>query len=417
MLVDVSVASRQFIPTSNREILFLTVSIGILVTEYMLLELIKPLLTATVRRKSSELIRIYTATKAVQYALGAMVIFVILQIFLESYYSTVVLLTVIVCSYALSIGVLAVFIRRILTWLSFRRNATIFVLFLVVSGSITANALITMISVSLGLEHRPGETRLLLGGSLDVGKGRYYVIDDLYLISYVILFISVWAASAVLLSYHARKLGRMKYWIITAIPLIFFLMQFPLLFAKVLFPEVSINQFMVVALATSIASLGKPIGGLMLAVGFWTMGRTIKKDIPVRHYLVVAGFGVLLLFTSNQAILMSVLPYPPFGLSTITVMGFSAYLLVFGIVTSSVSASLDSDLRNSIKQLARSKLKLIDSIMTAQMAKEIEDKVKEVAKLQLVEMENKGGVPPSLDEKAAQEYLKEVIKEIHKEHA
>jgi hypothetical protein len=406
--------SKQFIPTGDREILFGLISIGILATEYILLEFIKPLRTAAAAKKTIDLTRIYKVTKAVQYTLGAIVIFIILQIIVQSYYSTVALLAVIVCSYALSIGILGVFIKRILTWLSFGKNVIIFTAFLIASGSITINALITAIDVYLRLENRPAEIRLLLAGSIDVGKGRYNTIDDLYFLSYLISYISAWVATVVLLSYYSSRIGKVKYWIVTASPLVFFLVQFPLIFTKVLLPEVSINQFVIVSWITLIASLSKPIGGLMLAIGFWAVGRVGEKSNPVRHYMMVSGFGFLLLFTSNQAFLLSIVPYPPFGLSTITVMGLSAYLLIVGVFASSISASLDSELRKSIKQLAGSKLKLMDSIVTAEMAKEIEDKVREVFKLESVRMENETGIRTSLEEEDIQKYMREVLKEVKK---
>jgi hypothetical protein len=407
--------SKQFIAISDKEILFGLISVGILGLGYTLLEFIKPLRIVGPTRKTIDLTLIYKVSKVVQYTLGAVVIFIIIQIIVQSYYSTIALLAVIICSYALSIGILGVLIKRILTWLSFRKNVIMFSAFLIALGSITVNALITVIDVYLRLEDRPAEIRLLLGGSIDVSKGRYDTVDDLYFISYLISYISAWIATAVLLSYYSNRIGKVKYWIITASPLLFFLVQFPLIFTKVIFPDVNINQFMIVSWITLTASLSKPIGGLMLAIGFWVMGRVGEKNNPVRHYMVVAGFGFFLLFTSNQAILMSIVPYPPFGLSTITVMGLSAYLLIVGIFASTISASLDSELRRSIKQLAGSKLKLMDSIVTAELAKEIEDKVREVVKLESVRMENETGIRTSLEEDDIQEYLREVLNEVKKQ--
>jgi hypothetical protein len=110
--------------------------------------------------------------------------------------------------------------------------------------------------------------------------------------------------------------------------------------------------------------------------------------------LVISGFGFFLLFTSNQALLMSIVPYPPFGIATITVIGLSAYLVVIGIYMSAISLSQDAELRQSIRHVARSQSKLFDSMVTA----EIERRVIEVVNKQSVEMEEETGVPPSLND-------------------
>jgi hypothetical protein len=85
--------------------------------------------------------------------------------------------------------------------------------------------------------------------------------------------------------------------------------------------------------------------------------------------LIFTGFGFFLLFSSNQAILMSVAPYPPFGIATVTAMGLAAYLVVVGLYTSTISLSQDTELRRNIRRLARSQTRLFDSMVTAESEK------------------------------------------------
>jgi hypothetical protein len=91
----------------------------------------------------------------------------------------------------------------------------------------------------------------------------------------------------------------------------------------------------------------------MLGICFWSISRVAIQKSVVRNYLIISGFGFLLLFTPNQAILMSIARYPHFGISTITVMGMSAYMIILGIF-SNVSISNDSELRLSIQKFVRS---------------------------------------------------------------
>jgi hypothetical protein len=109
---------------------------------------------------------------------------------------------------------------------------------------------------------------------------------------------------------------------------------------------------------------------------------------------------------------MSIAPYPPFGIATITVIGLSAYLIVIGIYMSTISLSQDAELRRSIKQIARSQSNLFDSMVTAEIERKIEKRVLQVIRTQSVEMEKETGVQPSLNDQEIQDYLKQVIREV-----
>lgn len=417
MVTDISliraydIISKQLIPIDTRDILFGIISIVCLVAEYLLLELIKPPPGDERGKIRLHVILLYKVTKAVQYVTGAIVVFVILQILFSSYYNTAVLLAIILCSYTLSIGILSVFISRILT---LRRNTIFTFLFVLALGSITINAAIAVVDVSLRLGDRPPETRAFFGGSSDISKGKYNTMDESYFISYIISFVSAWIATAILLSNYYRKLGKIKYLFITISPMVFFIGQFAAFFTNEISSIINVDQFFLASLTTFITTLSKPLGGLMLGIAFWSMSRMGKSHTALNKYLIISGFGFFLLFTSNQAILMSIAPYPPFGIATITVMGLSAYLVVVGIYMSTISLSQDTQLRRSIRRVAITQSKLFDSMVTAEIEIEIERRVREVINIQSVEMEDETGVQPSLNEQEAHDYLKEVIREIKK---
>ena len=154
------------------------------------------------------------------------------------------------------------------------------------------------------------------------------------------------------------------------------------------------------------------IDGIKLGYLYWSMAKVGKGHAALNRYLIISGFGFFLLFTSNQAILMSIAPYPPFGIATITAIGLSAYLIVIGIYMSTISLSQDAELRRYIKQIARSQSRLFDSMVTAEIEREIEKRVMQVIRTQSVEMEKETGVQPSLNDQEIQDYLKQVIKEV-----
>jgi hypothetical protein len=415
MVTDISIVrvyniiSKQLIPIDTMEILFGVISVACLVAEYLLLKLVKPPPGDERGKIRLQVILIYKVTKAAQYVIGAIVVFIILQILFSSYYNTAILLAVILCSYTLSIGILSVFISRIL---SFKRNTIFTFLFVLALGSITINAAIVMVDVSLRFGDRPPETRAFFGGSSDISKGKYNTIDESYFISYIISFVSAWIATATLLSNYFHKLGKITYLFITISPMVFFIGQFVAFFTNEVSSIINVDPFFLATLTTLITTLSKPLGGLMLGIAFWSIARVGKSHTALNKYLIISGFGFFLLFTSNQAILMTIAPYPPFGIATITVMGLSAYLVVVGIYMSTISLSQDTQLRRSIRRVAITHSKLFDSMVTAEIEKEIERRVMEVINNQSVEMEKETGVQPSLNEQEIHDYLYRVIKEV-----
>jgi hypothetical protein len=420
IIIDVSVIriydyiSKFFIPTTDKEIFFVLVSMTCLAAEFILIEFVPPLRTTQERKTKLHVDLIFLITKLIQYALGAVIVYIILQMLLSSSYGTINVVAIILCSYILSVGILGVFIIRMLGVLDFRRDMLVLTLFVLAIASITANILITLVNVSLRLLERPSITRVQYGGSSDISKGKFNALDNLYFVSYLISFITAWIATAALLYNYSHRIGKLKYWLIASVPMILFAAQFIPSYMSVLFPSIKFDPFFIAIMVTIIATISKFVAGLMLAIGFWTMARVANKNSPIRRYLVFTGFGFFLLFSANQAILMSVAPYPPFGIATVTAMGLAAYLVVIGLYTSTVSMSQDTELRRNIRHLARSQTRLFDSMVSAESGKEIEKRVLEIVKKQSVEMETRTGVGISLGEQEARKYIEEVIKEIKK---
>ena len=406
--------SKLFIPTDLREWLFTVISISILITLIVLLRYIRPTQIGGQRKTKLPIRFIYLITKLVLYASGVMVVYIIIQIFTGSSYSTIDLNIVILLSYVLSIGILSVFVVRLARLISFNSRKLILLLFAVAMGSVTMNIIVTLIDAYLRLEERPDETRVFLGGSTDFGKGRYETLDALYFMSYLASFITAWIATAALLRHYSHRIGKLKYWLIGSVPMIIFAAQFIPSYAGILFPSIKLDPFFIATMVTFIATLSKPIAGLMLGIGFWTMARVAQKTSPIRRYLVFAGFGFLLLFSSNQAILLSIAPYPPFGIVTTTVIGIASYLVVVGLYSSTVSLSQDNELRRSMKNIARSQFDFLGSIVSAESNREIENRVIELVKKQSVELEDRSGISTSLSIEEARMYLKEVLEEVKK---
>jgi hypothetical protein len=121
----------------------------------------------------------------------------------------------------------------------------------------------------------------------------------------------------------------------------------------------------------------------------------------------------MLLFTANQPIFLLLVPYPPFGLVTISFTELASYLFYLGIYSASVSISEDSKLRQSIQRAAiKESTQFLDSIGTAEMEQEIERRVVLMTAATKEKMEKETGISSSFDNEDIRKYLQKVLREI-----
>jgi len=130
--------------------------------------------------------------------------------------------------------------------------------------------------------------------------------------------------------------------------------------------------------------------------------------------MIISAYFIMLLFTSNQAILLITAPYPPSGLATISFMILASYLISTGVYSSAISIAQDVKLRQSLRISVEEQQQsnLLDNIGSSQMEQEVRKKVVKVMKDLSYQTEEKTGIQTSLEEQDIKEYLNKVIEEV-----
>jgi len=167
-------------------------------------------------------------------------------------------------------------------------------------------------------------------------------------------------------------------------------------------------------LLSIIFPISKAVGGVLFGIGFWTTARTINKSNIVRKYLVITAIGFILLFVSEQVVTLIATPYPPFGLTSVSAVGLSSYLILVGLYYSAIFLSNDVNLRRTIRESALRESEFLESIGKAYMEQEIKSKVIDVAKNQKINMFKETGFSSSLTDVEIERYLDEVLTEVKK---
>jgi hypothetical protein len=157
------------------------------------------------------------------------------------------------------------------------------------------------------------------------------------------------------------------------------------------------------------------VGGVLFGIGFWSVSRAVNQHSHVRDYMFITAYGFILYFTAGGATVLQA-GYPPFGLANVSFVGLASFLILTGLYQSAISVAQDIKLRQSIKtSTVQQSSKLLDSIGTAQMTKEIEEKVMKMTQDNAARLMQESGVESSLTDNEMKSYLEQVLYEIKKD--
>ncbi|OLC22811.1 MAG: hypothetical protein AUI60_01265 [Thaumarchaeota archaeon 13_1_40CM_2_39_4] len=422
LLVDTAITRTAVFFSSDllsswRIIVFFIISGAYVAGQYLILRYLH-LKSREIRAKQNlHLDAIYKSVTVTQYALIAILLFIILQMMINFFYSTVLLVMIATLSYSLSAVLLALLSQRFFSWFRSNRNSVV-LSYGLSSALLTANIVITVVFSTVILQDKPETIMPRFAIQIpitEIGSGSFKgILNQAYLASSVASFIMLWVATALLLHHHSKKLGNIRFWIIVAVPLAYFLTQFLNLFVSVLDPLVGLDPVSISIILTLAFWFSKPAGGILFGIVFWQISKSIDNKI-VKDYMIISAYALVLMFVSNQAVPIVASPtYPPFGFATISFMGLSSYLLLVGIYSSTISVSQDVKLRRSIQKFALSELKLLQSLSSAEWKERAEGQVRKIIKLNQDAMVKDTGIQSSLTEENVKKYVDEVLSEIRK---
>jgi hypothetical protein len=179
-----------------------------------------------------------------------------------------------------------------------------------------------------------------------------------------------------------------------------------------LFFYLTIDPITIAVILTAILSFSKPIGGFTFAIAFWKIARITRYHKNLNIHLIIAGWGILLIFGTNQSMTQTLTPYPPFGLPTITILVLASYFILIGIYSSATLVTINKDLRNVINKYTEQS-NLLNLIGKAELERELHETVMKI-------VSEKDAIGNTLekkidvDENELKKYLDSVIREVKK---
>ncbi len=321
-----------------------------------------------------------------QYVLIAIIAFVIAQILVTAQYNTVMIAAALSISYGLWIITLALLSRAFLSWLrSSRSNVTVSkrnVMVLILALSMIAyvvNGVTGLANFLLMLQEQ-----LEVVTSADVAffpefdpESQQQQINAVYQIAAAIAYVLTWIGTVMLLRPYIHRIGKIKFYAIMGSAMVYYLIKFPLFVLGYFTPtgesDVEVmNNILIFGIAAVFS-------GIIFGAAFLSIARTLQKGSALREYMIIAAYGLLLFYVAGSATATQA-AYPPFGLASVAFTGLSCYLIYAGLYSSAISVSQDLTLRQSIRQSVKEQSKFLDSMGTAQMESELQNRVLTTAK-------------------------------------
>jgi hypothetical protein len=393
--------------------LFVTISAVYVVGQYLMLQMVK----SKIRQSKVKPAHIDITEKFVtiiQYILAAITITVLAEVLAMAAYHTDLLIVATTISYGLTIILMGMLAWRLFSWFKINKSLVV-ILYGLAASTIVVNSVATILFSDIVLLEKADlttpESEVIFDTGYEPGTPKEIIVQvqGYSVPAYLLL---IWGGTIILLRNNIYRIGKIKFGVLVVFPVVYYLAYVIFLYPTI-YPDSPVTQaidenFMTALLLYNGAGT---TSGILFGLGFLSVARFISHGNDVRDYMSIAGYGFMIFFTAGGATVLQA-AYPPYGLPNVSFVGLAAFLILVGLHHSAISVAHDSRLRQLIKNSTIKESKLLDSIGSAQMTQELQNKIVSVTKKNAQLMEQESGTEPSLTDDDITNYLNRVINEV-----
>jgi hypothetical protein len=398
-------------PTSLNVAIFIIFSTIFVTSSIILLNSLRKIMSKHAYKPLRGLRYFYSIIISTQILTIAIILMIILQMILLNRYSLILLRAETYLSHLSALVFISFLIFFFAGWLTSKRNY-ITMLYIMSFSLVSVNLVISLIylesyfSISLSADVKPYS---IISYVTNIFSS---TLTELLSLAFRALslssFLLMWIATAILLSQYRYKMGRIRYFLLVSIPLIYYIFPFSDYFGDVLYSFRSSSPVTFSIIYLLIFSATKQVGALLFSLSFWTASSLVYDD-RIRKSLLMSSIGMAILFGSIELTPLQYRVYPPYGFITEAFIPLGAYLLFIGIFTSAKHISQDAEVRKEFYKSAASQLGLLRTIGVSQMQKELEKKVKFIEEHSRLEKTD----DVQLEEGNVKEILRDVLNELY----
>jgi hypothetical protein len=351
---------------------------------------------------------------ATLFVTAIIILIIIFQMLLLNHYSLVLLQVQTYLSHLSMLGFLSFLVFMFGSWLASKRDYKI-LLYAISFSLISIDIMVTLVYLetyfSIFNSVLPEVTPFPLSSYVTNLPGS--PSTELLSIAFDVLtlssFLIMWIATSIFLSQYRYKMGKIKYFSLISIPLIYYIFPFQNYFGDAFFSMLESSPVFYSIIYVLSFSATKQVGALLFSLSFWTAAALVY-DNRVSQSLLISSIGMAILFGSLEITPLQYRVFPPYGLITEAFLPLGSYLLLVGIFTSAKHISRDATLRKEFYKSAASQLTLLKAIGVSQMEKELESQIKFVEKrAKLLERTDE----PDLKDEDVKEVLHDVLTELY----
>jgi len=391
---------------SSKVAIFTIFSITFSIIAIVLLKVIESYhFTSNYKQKKAQNLVRYTAIASQLIVIAFLAAEIVQMAFLNVYNSNLTLL-ILFTSYVPSILFLLLLVLLLTGW--FRSSKNFMIIAYAISFSIVLVYLVvSTVYVNVQFTYNPEwvqakslHNTLVNTTISNLSFSFGTTLDALSLLSFVL----VWIATVALLRQYRSRIGTTRFWVITMIPLIYFLFPFEIYFAN--FSETMLSGAPVIfsVIYILLFSATKQVGGVLFSIVFLTAATKIKQS-HLQNSLKIAAIGIAVVFSSLDINSLLYAAYPPYGVLTIMLMPLGSYSLFIGLFASARLASQDKKLRGEFFQSAEKQMAFLQTLGKVQMEKELEKSFKSILKHPSILEESK-------DDYRREENVRELVQEV-----
>src|SRR5688572_55458 len=353
---------------------------------------------------------LHRTVSIVQYILAANVIFIVFQILVLSKYSIVPLIFASYVTNFLAAALLTIFAIRFISWYRNKKHSFGILLYALAFFILA----VSEVMAGFGSAYLLSDKDQFINPNSEVQYASFpegSVLNTFF--SYYryfdyTSFLLTLVASALLLHHYSKRTNAPQMTLIIVLPILGYTAT--ILDALNIYDTDSSPNLLGYYVFQSLASIS---GGILFAFSFWFISRRLPES-DVKNFLRITALGFILLYLSNHVDVASA-PYPPYGITSLSLLPIATYFVLFGLYSSALSLSQDITLRQRLRTMARNDGNLLSSIGTAEMENEVKRAVGElkvVADEQEKEIAEKTGIESPIAENEVEDYLKQVIEEV-----
>ena len=265
----------------------------------------------------------FLAILIIQLGIMSMLFVIYGQIKISSLYYSAVFYTITYLSLASSAAFLAIAAIQFLRWFVRGKNYLVItyglVMLVLCTNSIIGIAYIAQVSVSHASIIKYKSCSVMMGSLNNPNPQAIDILANLYDITSFFSFVLAWLVTVLMLKGYTKRRNKLVYWIIFALPLVFFLPKYEISLyyfsshqVDSILTSINLNSdiYGYQALNTLLNS-NLQVGGAFFGIAFLIIAAKLTSEWEQRKSLIITGIGIMFLFASKDISTLIISSYPP----------------------------------------------------------------------------------------------------------